>query len=144
MDLEEDPFSADELVDDKVDLDDEHLEEISNSVPSFDVESPQTKSLRKREKPVREKRVTELLEMVESLVTVRMTIQNLIRSFTLAFPSDLSLLHEKIKAATCQADLEDIFGYSEDVDEFLNSEDLLGLMNSILELPVKDDRACLV
>ena len=82
------------------------------------------------------------IELVDKVLRLRMTFQNLIQSVYTVFPHQLVLDLKKVEAATCLDNLENILGPIEgDIEDLVASGgDMAELLARFPQISVKDDR----
>ena len=117
------------------------FEEISDFLRQFEVFFDSQVVLRRKRRPVTKENIEKILAKTERLVEIRLVIQKITRELALAFPTDVFMLAEKVKAAFSPGDLIEMFGEKDSGgDDNLESEDLVELVKKFPELCVKDDR----
>ena len=101
---------------------------------------PMTRSL--KGKQITQQDIDSAFDLGETLVLMRMTIQNMIRSLTTFFPVELSILLRRVTSTTCLEQLEFIFNeMDDDVDLPDGGEgDLAELLETFPRMSVEDDR----
>ena len=134
-------FLNDNCVEEEKELDVEDLEQFVSSLDGLQFRrEPVIRTF--RGKKINEQDIDRVIYLGETLIMMRMTIQNLIRSLTTVFPVDLSLLLKKISSTTCLEYLEDLFNEKEGVVDLpdCGEGDLAELLETFPRMSVEDDR----